>query len=206
MIQRHPVPIVRRRSHFVPAVGIALLSLSSIVTVRADVVTRRDGAQVEGDVVSVDASAVLVKTERGVVRLDRASVASIQFLESAAVRPIKVEIRNVKSDDSIDVLLNDEPVLVGGREGGDWIDLTPKLKDGNNALRLRIRNDRGTWAYRLNLRLNGKVTVLSCGTPLRPDDPCRCCGKTGREVGIIDDLPVIWVNVDRALGRAEVLP
>lgn len=186
---------------------IPALLLAGAVPAVADVVVRRNGSQVEGQVLSVDATSVVVKTARGNLRLERAEIESIQFVKSDAVAPpLRVEIRNVQSDDEVDVLFDGETVIRGAREGGDWIDLTPLLKDGNNELRLRIRNDRGTWAYRLSLRINGVVTPIECGTPNRSDDPCRCCGKTGVEKGIIDDLPIVWIHVDRALGRAEVEP
>ena len=184
-------------------VGLAAASIG----VRADVVEKRSGGSLEGDLVSVDTSYVLIRVAGEIVRLPRSQVSAIRLGgDQTVVPPLKVEIRNVRSDDSIDVLLDDEIVLRDAREGGDWIDLTPKLKSGNNPIRLRIRNDRGTWAYRLSLRINGAVTPLACGTPQKREDPCRCCGKTGLEQGIVDDLPVVWLNVDRALGRAEVMP
>lgn len=188
-----------------PAVRCALGSvILAAGTARADTVVLRKGAPVEGAVVSVDAEHVVVDTASGRVRLPRSNVASIEF--EAPGLPLKVELRNVRSDDAVDVFVNGEAVLQEARESGSWIDLTPKLKDGNNALRLRIRNDRGTWAYRLALRINGEIVPLACGTPFRPDDPCRCCGKEGRELGVLDDLPTVWLFVDRGLGKAEVLP
>ena len=179
----------------------------SLIPLFADTVSRRDGSTVEGEVLSLDGQKVVVRTSSGTVSLLREEVASIHFVESEALRPpLKVEIRNIRSDDSVDVLLGDEVVLREGREGGSWIDLTSKLKDGNNPLRLRIHNDRGTWAYRLSLRVNGTVSTLSCGKPLDRNYPCRCCGKTGLESGIIEDLPTIWLFVDRESGTAEILP
>ncbi len=154
--------------------------------------------------VAVDAEHVVVDAAGGRVRLPRSNVASIEF--AARDLPLKVELRNLRSDDAVDVFVNGEVVLQEAREGGSWVDLTPRLKDGNNALRLRIRNDRGTWAYRLALRINGEIVPIACGTPFRPDDPCRCCGKEGRELGVLDDLPTVWLFVDRGLGKAEVLP
>lgn len=172
----------------------------------ADVVVRRDGGRIEGAVLAVDAEFVTVKTDRGTTRVARKDVASIDFEAQAVPPPLKIEIRNVASDDSLDVLLDGEPVIRDASEGGEWVDLTPRLKDGNNDLRLRIRNERGTWAYRFHVRINGTVTPISCGTARRREDPCRCCGKTGVETGVIDDLPPVWIHVDRALGRAEVMP
>lgn len=173
----------------------------------ADTVVRRDGSRVEGRVLSLDAATVRVETDGETIGLPREQVAAIHFTEPEPERPpLKVELRNVRSDDAVDVLLDEQVIIRQGREGGEWIDMTADLKDGNNPLRLRIHNDRGTWAYGLSLRINGVVTRLSCGRPLDSRNPCRCCGKTGRETGIIDDLPVIWLYVDREAGRAEVLP
>lgn len=169
---------------------------------RADTVVKRVGGRLEGVVLRVDDRSVLIRTPGGDVEIAREQVETIHF--AASVPPLKVEIRNVRSDDSIDVLLDDRVVVSEASEGGSWVDLTPMLKDGNNPLRLRIRNARGTWAYRLNLRINGEISALACGTALRNDDPCRCCGKTGNEKGVVDDLPVVWLWVDRATGRAEI--
>lgn len=135
--------------------------------------------------------------------LPRDEVASILFGPKAP--RLKVEIRNVRSDDAATVLLDGEPVIVDARGEGAWTDVTDRLKEGNNEIRLRIRNDRGTWAYRIHVRVNGKVSPIACGTPLVRDDPCREGGHTGVETGEIDVGP-FWLNVDRALGRAELLP
>jgi hypothetical protein len=184
-------------------VALALVSVAAAAAAaRADVVVRHDGSSIEGRVVSVDAEAVVVESGGSQSRLAREEVAEIRFGPVAPI--LRVEMRNIESDDSLDVFLEDEAVLREGRRGGEWIDLTPKLKDGNNAMRFQIRNDRGTWAYRLALRLNGETTILACGTPHRVDDPCREFGHRGNEIGRID-LPPFWIHVDRRAGRAEVL-
>lgn len=180
-----------------------MLVAATSLPLRADVITRRDGTRVEGRVVSVDADAVLVETDSGTRRLARADVASVSF--EAVAPPLKVEIRNVRADDAADLLVEGEVVVRDAREGGSWIDITSRLKDGNNRLGLRIRNDRGTWAYRVHLRINGVVVPLSCGTPLKKDDPCTAFGHSGLETGTFEVGPH-WLNVDRALGRAELLP
>lgn len=145
----------------------------------------------------------MVATDSGTQRLRRVDVASISF--EAPVAPLKVEIRNVRADDAADLLVEGEAVVTDAREGGSWIDITPRLKEGNNRLGLRIRNSRGTWAFRFHLRINGDVVPVACGTPLKPDDPCTAFGHTGLESGTIEVGP-IWLHVDRALGRAELLP
>ncbi len=182
-----------------------LLAVAVLATVASatDVVVRRGGADVEGHVVSVDESHVVVNTDRGRVRIPRSQVSSITF--GGAVRPappLKVEIRNERADDALDVLLDDEPIIERARAEGSWIDITDRLKTGNHALRLRIHNDRGGWGYRVGVRINGVVTRVECGEP--PVRPCRCCGKNGTEVGVIDDLPITWIWVDRDLGTAEL--
>jgi hypothetical protein len=184
-----------------------LVGLTAAGTAWADLVVRRDNSRVEGEVVSVDATSVVVRSGTNQLRLNRSEVASIVFdAKEAPPPPLKVELRNVQADDAVSVFLEGEPVLADASGQGEWIDLTPKLKNGNNALRLSIRNDRGGWAYRLSLRINGKLTSLACGIPHRNDAPCRCCGKTGNEIGTIDDLPPVWIHVDQGFGRAEVLP
>lgn len=182
---------------------LALVLAAAVAPAAADTVVRRDGSRVDGRLVSVDPSTVTVDTPTGVVRMKRDDVASITF--EAAAPPLRIEIRNVRSDDAVDVFVDDEPVIVDAREGGEWTDITAKLKEGNTPLRLRIRNDRGGWAYRLSLRINGHVTPIACGTPLDRERPCSCCGRAGTETGTFD-LPPLWIHVDRALGRAELLP
>jgi hypothetical protein len=169
----------------------------------ADTVTRRDGSRIEGRVVAVDAEAVVVESDSGTQRLRRGDVVSISF--EAPAPPLKVEIRNVRSDDAADLLVEGDTVVADARDGGSWIDITPKLKEGNNRLGLRIRNTHGTWAFRFHLRINGTVVPVSCGTPGKADDPCTAFGHTGRESGTVEVGP-IWLHVDRALGRAELLP
>jgi hypothetical protein len=181
-----------------------LVSLAAPAGLRADSVVLTSGARHEGELVSVDAEFVVIRSSGETLKIRRKEVASIHFEPPAP--PLKVEIRNVKSDDAIDVYLDGGVVMVDARQKGAWIDLTPKLKDGNNPMRLRIRNSRGIWAYHLNLRVNGVVTNLSCGEPFDLNRPCRCCGKTGEELGTIDDLPLVWIHVDRETGTAEVLP
>lgn len=173
----------------------------------ADTVRRTDGGAIVGEVLSLDGSWVVVRTSRGNERVPRSEVTSIEFGPAEPPPPpVKIEIRNVRSDDAVDVFLNDEEVIREATEGGAWIDVSSRLKEGNNALRLRIRNGRGGWAYRIAVKINGATKVLECGTPNRNDDPCRCCGKTGLERGLIEDLPPVWVHVDRGIGRAEILP
>ena len=176
---------------------------SAVSPISADTIIRRNGSRLDGTVATVDAEFVDLQTSSGRIRVPRADVASISF-ESAP--PMKVEIRNVNSDDALDVLVDGDVVIRDARDGGEWVDITSRLKDGNTPVRLRIRNDRGGWAYRVHLRLNGQVIPLSCGTPHAAGQGCACCGKTGTEIGTIDDLPEVWIHVDRAQGRAEILP
>jgi hypothetical protein len=198
--------IVMKRFLSEARVVLALVAVASWhVGAGADTVVRRSGAQVQGEVVAVDDQAVVLRTPSETLRIPRDDVESIHFSRSDPPPPLKVEIRNVRADDAVDVFLEDEVVLRDAREQGEWIDISPRLKDGNNALRLRIHNHRGTWAYRLHLRINGTVTTLGCGTPLDLNGACHCCGKKGNEIGVIEDLPLVWLHVDRAKGTAEVL-
>ena len=169
---------------------------------RADTVVRRSGVRIEGNVVSVDSETVVIETRTGPLTLARTEVASISF---GGPKPLKVEIKNVQSDDAVDVSVDGDDVIRSATTGGEWVDITAKLKDGNNALRLRIHNARGVWAYRLILRVNGQSTPIECGTPQAYGKGCALFGKSGNELGDIDDLPEIWLRVDRSAGRAEIL-
>lgn len=169
---------------------------------RADTVVRKDGTRIEGNVVSVDAASVVLETGTGPRTIARDEVASIAF---AGAKRLKVEIKNVQSDDAVDVSIDGDDVIRSASTGGEWVDITSRLKDGNNALRLRIHNARGVWAYRLLLRVNGASTPIECGTPQVFGKGCTLGGRSGSEQGTIDDLPEIWLNVDRGAGRAEIL-
>lgn len=195
---------MQRRISFWPHVLIPLAITALLApAVLADRVIRRNGDHIDGRVVSVDAESIVIETDRGRTRLDRAGVTSIEF--EPAELPLKVELRVVQVDEAIDVLVHDEPILERARTSGGWIDISDRLKTGNNPIRLRIHNTRQGWAYRLSIRVNGQARPLECGTPYRLSDACRCCGKQGNERGVIDDLPVIWLWVDRELGTAELI-
>lgn len=193
---------LRRSGRWVLA---ALLVVSTVPADRADTVVRRDGTEMGGDVISLDRDKLVLLVGDKRVSVAREEVAVIRLSRDKPPPPLRVEIRNIASDDSVDVLLDDRPVILEARTGGEWVNLTPKLKDGNNPIRLRIHNRRGNWAYKIGVRINGESTVLSCGKAFDLSRPCTCCGKTGMETGVFD-LPIIWLHVDRAAGRAEILP
>lgn len=207
----HPAPIasVRILESFDRRASLAILVL--VVTALAvtpslsDTVVRTNGKRVEGRVVSVDATSVVVQVRGNRVRLERGEVESIHFQSAQAPAPLKIEMRVAAVRDEMEVRLGERTLVRGTRSGGSWIDITPHLADGNNALSLRIRNGRGNWAYRLSVRINGEVVSVGCGDP-ELDERCDCCGLSGREIGLIEDLPELWIHVDRETGRAEVLP
>jgi hypothetical protein len=200
------MPIHRSHSFGRSAHVAVLLIAAWLAPVAADTVVLRNGDQLEGTVVLVDDRQVTVRGEGGNRNVPREQVQAIHFSGAAPLPPLKIELRSLGADDSIEVLLEDEVVFSAGHEQGGWTDLTPALKDGNNELRLRIHNERGTWAYRLSLRINGRATQLACGTPRKLDKPCTCCGMKGWERGVIEGLEPIWLFVDRKAGTAEVLP
>jgi RNase P/RNase MRP subunit p29 len=171
--------------------------------VPADTVVRRDGGRLEGRVVSVDENSVVLTSDSGTSTIPRSEVATISF---SGPKPLSVAIENVRTDDAVDVFLEGDEVVHAATDGGAWIEFAPELKEGDNGMRLRIHNDRGVWAYRLLLRNGDQTVSLECGTPQAMGRGCTCCGKTGAETGVIDDLPTIGLHGDRALGRAEVLP
>ena len=175
------------------------------VAASADVVVRRDGRELTGDLLSVDDAWVVLRSEGNNIRIARPDVAAIRFGGEDSRPAMKVEIRNVRSSDAIDVLLEDEVVIRDARVGGLWVDLTPRLKSGNNKLRFRIRNDHAGWGYQLHVRINGAVETIGCGQPPAFRDPCQCCGKLGNEKGVIDDLPPVWIYVDSAEGTAQLI-
>ena len=188
-------------------VGVALVALLAAIgaVLPEDVVEKRDGRKLRGELLSIDDGWVVLQVGTAKVRLQRSEVAMIRFGKENAPPVLKVELRNIRSSDSIDVLLEDEIVIRDARVGGSWVDLTSKLKGGNNRLRFRIRNEHAGWGYHLQMRINGEVQVIACGTPPGFHDPCSCCGKEGYEMGLIDDLPMMWIFVDQDAGSAELV-
>ena len=184
---------------------LALLLPGVAGVVSADTVLKQDGRELEGDLLSVNDAWVVLRIDGNNVRVPRAEVAAIRFERKESRPALKVEIRNVRSSDSIDVLLEDEVVIRDAGVGGLWVDLTPRLKSGNNRLGFRIRNEHAGWGYHLQLRINGDLESIGCGTPPGYRDPCRCCGKLGNEKGVIDDLPPMWIYVDTEKGAAELI-
>ncbi len=185
-----------------PVLLLLVLILAPSVWAEGDRVVRRDGTVVTGKVIRFDGEEVLVDSDGRRITMPRSEVASIEFAKPDAP-PLDVKIRSAHADDSVEIYLEDALILRGGRSVGGWVDLGPKLKDGNNGLRLRIHNKRGVWGYDLTIRINGKLQTIRCGNPSNSQEGCSCCGYSGREVGAID-LDPIWIYVDRELGVVEV--
>jgi len=183
------------------AVGAAVAAALAVAPTLADTVVRRDGVRLEGRVVAVDADWVVLDDGGGTRRVDRGEVVSILFASRDSPPPVRVEVRIVRADDAVDVILDGDTVLREARASTSWTDLTGRLKEGNQSLRLRIRNDRGPWSYRVHVRINGEIHALECGDAKRP---CDCCDATGYEIGWIEDVPPVWIHVDRGLGRVEI--
>ena len=77
---------------------------------RADQVVKRDGKTLEGTVESLDHEHLNFRDSSGRrVRIDRAHVQIIRLTSTAADDPsLKVELRPVSANDSLDVSLNGE--------------------------------------------------------------------------------------------------
>ncbi len=171
----------------------------------ADTVVLRDGSQISGEVLGLDSEKLTLRDPGGAVKLLlRSQISKVLF--EPANPPLKIEVRCAAADDELDLLLNGDAVLErAGPLGTGWVDVSEKARNGNNEFRARVRNERTSWAYRWELRVNGKVTVFSCGQPGIKGKGCTCCGLRGDERGVIDRIDPIWVHVDRSVGKAEIL-
>jgi hypothetical protein len=190
-----------RRLPFRVLLAITLPLLAGIA-VSADEVVLRSGESLQGEVLSLDEETLLIRLvdgEREFVSRER--VDRIILAPPAEVPPISVEVKNLGSDDALDLWVNDEKVLEGSRVSREWIDVTERLRDGSNEFRVVVLNERETWAYRWALRLQGKATTFECGIPARAG--CTEEGREGDERGEIE-LPSVWVFVDRDEGRVEI--
>jgi hypothetical protein len=168
----------------------------------ADEVVLRDGERLEGEVLSLDDEKLVIRLPGGERRhVGRERVERILLKPAAEVPPIRVEVKNLGSDDALDVWLNDDQVIAASRISRDWIDLTDLLRDGSNEIRATVHNKRGSWSYRWALRVQGKATTFECGIPNRAG--CTEEGQSGDETGEIE-LRSIWVYLDRDEGRVEI--
>lgn len=182
--------------------SLLLLLLPAFTRAVADEVVLRDGETMQGEVISLDDETLLIRLAGGERRfVGRERVDRIILSPPAEVPPIRVEVKNLGSDDALDLWLNDEKVLEGSRVSREWIDLTDRLREGSNEIRVVVFNERESWAYRWALRLQGRATTFECGIPARAG--CTEEGHTGTEKGEIE-LPSVWVFVDRDEGRVEI--
>jgi hypothetical protein len=169
----------------------------------ADEVILRDGERLTGDVLSLDREELLLRLAGGDKRhVPRDRVARIEFSAPEEVPPIRVELRNMGSDDALDLWLNGEPIFENSPSTHEWLDVTDRLRDGSNEVRFAVRNARGIWAYRWGVRIRGKTTILECGRP--PRLGCSEEGFTGNEKGTIGPLPSVWIYVDRREGLVDL--
>jgi hypothetical protein len=179
----------------------ALLLLAPLPAA-ADEVVLRDGERLEGEVLSLDAETLRIRLPGGERRqVGRERVERILLNEAAEAPPIRVEVKNLGSDDSLGLWVNDEEVLAGSRISREWTDVTDLLRDGSNEVRATVRNERGSWSYRWAIRVQGKATTFECGIPNRAG--CTEEGHSGSETGEIE-LRSVWVYVDRDEGRVEI--
>jgi hypothetical protein len=181
---------------------LTLLSVLAVLGAAADEVLLRDGERLEGEVVSLDDETLLIRLTGGERRfVGRERVDRIILTPPEDVPPIRVEVKNLGTDDALDLWVNDEKVLEGSKISREWIDVTGMLRDGSNEFRAEVLNERQSWAYRWALRLQGKATTFECGIPSRAG--CTEDGREGNETGRIE-LPSVWVFVDRDEGRVEI--
>jgi len=189
------------------AARLAALSLAVFLPLGAlaDTVILTDGDELLGEVLSLDAEKLQLKDSYGkVLTVPRSRVRRIVF--EATPPPLRVEVRIAAADDEADLLVNGAAVLerVAGL-GSGWVDISEKLGGGNNQIRILVRNQRSGWAYRWELRVNGRVGVFSCGQIGIKGKGCACCGIDGAMTGEISAVDPVWLFVDRAAGTAEVV-
>ena len=168
----------------------------------ADEVVLRDGKRMEGKVLSLDEEILELRLPGGErERVSRERVERIILTPERETPSIRVEVKNIGSDDALDLWVNDERVIEGSRVSREWVDVTELLRDGSNELRAVVVNERGSWAYRWGVRVQGKATTFECGVPVRAG--CTEHGHEGNETGAIE-LPSVWLFVDRDEGRVDI--
>jgi len=182
---------------------LVVLALSPVLL--ADTLVLLDGTEMTGEVLDLSAEVLHLRDTRGnLVTVNRSKIARILFVTPPP--KLKVDLRCAAADDELDLLLNGDPVQERvGALGSGWLDVTDRLQQGNNQIQVRVRNERASWGYRWELRINGKVSVFSCGQPGTKGKGCTCCGMTGNETGEIGPLEPLWLHVNRAAGAAEVV-
>ncbi len=199
--------ILIRRTPFIGTLFLSLLLILGAFS-HADVVTLHDGTRIEGVVLSFQNDILRIRTIEGEIReLGKKLIERIEFEgveEKFPVKKLKVELKNIATDDYLDIFVNSQKVIKRERESGEWKDVTSLLKDGANDVRVHVHNDRDFWSYKWAVRINGRVFIQQCGEPNRPLGHCQRFGLTGKELGVIENIPALWLYVDFRQGTCEI--
>ncbi len=175
----------------------------------ADVITLNDGTRIEGVVLSFQNDTLKMRTIKGeVLEFEKGLIEKIEFEggeKKISGKKLKVELRNIVTDDYLDIFVNSQKVITRARKSGDWKDVTSLLKEGANDVRVHVHNDRDFWSYKWAVKINGRVFIQQCGEPNRPLGHCQRFGLTGKEIGVIESIPPLWLYVDFRQGKCEIV-
>lgn len=166
-----------------------------------DTVVLRDGSEIEGQVVSLDAGRLVVDLTDGSRKsFARADVQSIEFGERE-MPPIKARVMVNESDDEVRLYLDGREIASPGELQAGWIDIAPLLAEGANQITAEVLNQAGTWSYRWTIEAGGQRHVFSCG--LRGKTGCMREGGTGQERGTMT-AGRAWVYLKRRAGEVKL--
>lgn len=193
----HVVEARRRASWSAAAVTLALVFPAALC---ADLLVLRDGSEVRGRLVQVDAHRVLfAREEGGEVSFSRARVARIEFGEAPA--SLRARVHVLEGDDEVRLFLDGAELAAPATLEKGWFDLAPLLKDGPHQLTAEVTNRTAFWAYRWVLEAGTETFDFACG--LARKSGCTAGGRDPREKGTMP-AGKAWLFVHRESGEIRV--
>jgi hypothetical protein len=178
-----------------------LLLLGAASAVELDLVILRDGSEIECRVVELDRDRLKIEMPDDRVRhISRDELRAIEFGDPAPPE-LRAKAQVLEADDEVRLYLDGVELASPSELEAGWFDLGPHLAEGANQLTAEVTNNRGVWAYRWIVEVEGERYSFSCGIPNKSG--CREQGGTGKERGTFP-AGSLWLYVDRATGSIDV--
>lgn len=186
--------------HFGWFVCCLLLIWGCSAALAADVLVLKDGSEIKGKLVDVDAHRVLFQHEDGRQEpFPRSRVARIEF--GSEPIPLRVRVRVDDADDEVHLFLDGTEIGTPSQLEKGWFDLSPLLQDGPHQLTGEVANKTAFWAYRWVLEAGGQSFAFACG--LAHKSGCTTGGRDPREQGTMP-AGKAWLFVHRDTGEVRV--
>ncbi len=165
-----------------------------------DRVALADGSELSGQVVSLDAHALVIEVDGARRTVPRREVLRIELGETPPP-PLVARVKVAEADDEVRLLLDEREIASPAQLRAEWFDLAPLLGDGPHHLTAEVTNRRGLRAWRWVLEAGGKKETFACGLTGRSG-----CTADGQPANAQGTFPAggVWLYVKRAEGRIEI--